>query len=429
MKKRFLTIFLFIFLFHTFSASQAFAKAKAGPDQTVDEGDTVILDGSESKLKGGNYIYQWQQVKKGPRVVLQKADEAIASFTAPQISKDVTLTFKLTVRSTSGKKDKDTDETKVHVLDIESNDPPMADAGPDQNVDEETTVRLDGSNSSDPDDGIKSYLWKQTAGPSVSLSNPTDDQPTFTSPSVADSKSKSLKFELTVTDYGGLKDTDTIVVNVTGENDPPMADAGPDQNVDEETTVRLDGSNSSDPDDGIESYLWKQTAGPSVSLSNPRAVQPTFSAPTVGSDGDSFTFELTVTDYGSLQSTNTTIVNVIWLNDPPAANAGVDQTVLEKTTVTLDGSNSLDPDDGIKSYQWKQVAGQSVTFSDPTDDQPTFEAPSFDDSGDQPLIFELIVTDNGDLQSSDSTTVSVSNFEKDNPGASGGGCFIDTAAY
>jgi hypothetical protein len=524
MKTRFLTTFLFIFLFHTFSASQAFAKAKAGPDQTVDEGDTVILDGSESKLKGGNDIYQWQQVKKGPRVVLQKADEAIASFTAPQISKDVTLTFKLTVRSTSGKKE--TDETKVHVLDIESNDPPTADAGPDQtvlekstvtldgsnssdpdddiesyrwkqtagpsvslsdpravqptftspsvvdrkskslkfeltvtdvgglkdtdtivvnvteendpptadagpdqNVDEETTVRLDGSNSSDPDDDIESYRWKQTAGPSVSLSNPTDEQPTFTSPSVEASKSKSLKFELTVTDYGGLKDTDTIVVNVTGENDPPTADAGPDQNVDEETTVRLDGSNSSDPDDGIEFYRWKQTAGPSVSLSNPTDDQPTFSAPTVGSNGDSFTFELTVTDYGSLQSTNTTIVNVIWLNDPPAANAGDDQTVLEKSAVTLNGSNSSDPDDGIASYQWKQVAGQSVTFSDPTDDQPTFVAPSFDDSGDQPLIFELIVTDDGGLQSSDSTNVSVSNFEKDNPGASGGGCFIDTAAY
>jgi len=41
----------------------------------------------------------------------------------------------------------------------------------------------------------------------------------------------------------------------------------------------------------------------------------------------------------------------------------------------------------------------------------------------------LIVTDYGGLQSSDSTTVSGTNFEKDNPGASGGGCFIDTAAY
>jgi hypothetical protein len=276
-------------------------------------------------------------------------------------------------------------------------------------VDEETTVTLDGSNSSDPDDGIESYLWKQVAGPSVSLSNPQAIKPTFTTPSVAAGQSTSLKFELTVTDF-------------------PTADAGPDQNVDEETTVTLDGSNSSDPDDGIESYLWKQTAGPSVSLSNPQAVKPTFLAPDVGTDGVSFTFELTVTDYGSLQSTDTAIINVIWLNDPPTANAGTDQTVLEKSTVTLDGSNSSDPDDGVASYQWKQVAGQSVTFSDPTDDQPTFEAPSFDDSGDKPLIFELIVTDEGGLQSSDSTTVSVSNFEKDNPGASGGGCFITTAA-
>ena len=115
--------------------------------------------------------------------------------------------------------------------------------------------------------------------------------------------------------------------------------------------------------------------------------------------------------------------------DPPTANAGVDQTVLEKSKVILDGSNSFDPDDGIESYLWKQEAGQSVTFSDPTSAQPTFEAPSFDESGDQPLIFELIVTDNGGLQSSDSTNVSVSNYEKDNPGASGGGCFVDTAAY
>jgi len=111
------------------------------------------------------------------------------------------------------------------------------------------------------------------------------------------------------------------------------------------------------------------------------------------------------------------------------ADAGPDQNVDEETTVTLEGSNSSDSDDGIESYRWKQVAGPAVTFSDPTNDRLTFEAPSFDDSGDQPLIFELIVTDDGGLQSSDSTNVSVSNYEKDNPGASGGGCFIDTAAY
>jgi hypothetical protein len=158
-------------------------------------------------------------------------------------------------------------------------------------------------------------------------------------------------------------------------------------------------------------------------------VQPTFTPPNILESGASLTFELTVTDMGDLKNVDATIVNVTGDNDPPAANAGVDQTVLEKSTVTLDGSNSFDLDDGIASYQWKQVAGPPVTFSDPTIDRPTFEAPSFDDSGDQPLIIELIVTDDGGLQSSDSTNVSVSNYEKDNPGASGGGCFIDTAAY
>jgi hypothetical protein len=144
--------------------------------------------------------------------------------------------------------------------------------------------------------------------------------------------------------------------------------------------------------------------------------------------GASLTFELIVTDMGDLEHVDSTIVNVTGDNDPPTANAGVDQKVVEKGRVTLDGSNSFDPDDGVASYRWKQVAGEAVTFSDPTDDQPTFEAPSFDDSGGKPLIFELIVTDEGGLQSSDSTTVSVSNFEKDNPGASGGGCFITAAA-
>ena len=329
-KRRFLTTILFLIFFQTLSLPHAFAGADAGPDQTVREGDEVVLDGSNSSPRPFIVAYFWQQTGGSPTVVLENADTAEASFTAPIV-------------------------------------------GPE---------------------------------------------------------GKSLTFQLTVIYFRRdlFSDTDTTIVNVSFVNDPPTADAGPDQDVDEETTVTLNGSNSSDPDNGIRSYLWKQIAGPSVSLSDPEAVQPTFLAPEVGPDGSSYTFELTVTDFGGLQASDTAIVNVIWLNDPPTANAGVDQTVLEKTTVTLDGSNSSDPDDGIKSYQWKQVAGQSVTFSDPTDDQPTFEAPSFDDSGDQPLIFELIVTDDGGLQSSDSTTVSVSNFEKDNPGASGGGCFITAAA-
>jgi hypothetical protein len=313
-----------------------------------------------------------------------------------------------------------------------SQDLTLADAGPDQAVLDGDTVILDGSNSSFPA-FITAYFWEQTGGsPSVILKDVNTAKTSFIAPIVGP-EGTSLTLQLTV-DYSFpngfiFSDTDTAIVNVLFVNDPPTADAGPDQNVEEEITVTLDGSNSSDPDDGIESYRWKQVAGPSVSLSDPEAVQPTFLAPNVGPDGVSFTFELTVTDVGGLKASDTAIVNVIWLNDPPTASAGADQTVLEQSTVTLDGSESSDPDDGIEAYRWKQVAGPSVTFSDPTSDQPTFEAPSFDDSDGQPLVFELIVTDEGGLQSSDSTDVTVSNFEKDNPGASGGGCFIDIAAY
>ena len=401
--------------------------ADAGPNQTVDEGSAVTLNGSNSFDPdfGDTITYQWIQTGGNPTVTLNGANTATPSFTAPNVGPGGTsLTFELTVTDLGGLEDSDTTVINVSFV----NQPPIADAGPNQTKGEETKVTLNGSNSSDPDDGIKSYRWSQTAGPKVKLSNDEAIKPTFTAPNVAGSK--SLTFELTVTDFGGLKDTDTTVVNVTGDNDPPTADAGPDQAVDEEEAiVELDGAGSSDPDNGIKSYRWSQKAGPQVTLSNPLDVQPTFTPPNVLESGASLTFELIVTDMGGLENVDAIIVNVTGDNDPPTANAGVDQTVLEKSTVTLDGSNSSDPDDGIESYRWKQVAGPSVTFSDPTNDRPTFEAPGFDNSGDQPLILELIVTDDGGLQSSDSTTVSVSNFEKDNPGASGGGCFIDTATY
>ena len=141
----------------------------------------------------------------------------------------------------------------------------------------------------------------------VTLSDATAVQPTFVSPNVGPG-GEALTFQLTVTDNGGLQSTDTCIVNVTWSNIPPTADAGSDQTVDEDTAATLDGSNSSDPDDGIASYLWTQTAGTSVTLSDATAEQPTFTSPDVGPGGEALTFELKVTDNGGLQSTDTCIV-------------------------------------------------------------------------------------------------------------------------
>ncbi|MDP8287964.1 MAG: carbohydrate-binding domain-containing protein, partial [Candidatus Electryonea clarkiae] len=76
--------------------------------------------------------------------------------------------------------------------------------------------------------------------------------------------------------------------------------------------VTLNGSNSTDPDDGIASYHWVQTGGTPVTLSDPNSQQATFTAPGVETTGVSLTFELTVVDHGGLENMDTCVVNVIW---------------------------------------------------------------------------------------------------------------------
>ena len=54
--------------------------------------------------------------------------------------------------------------------------------------------------------------------------------------------------------------------------------------------------------------------------------------------------------------------------------------------VTLNGSNSSDPDNGIASYEWTQISGPLVTLSDNTGAQPTFTAPDVDINGVYPFF-------------------------------------------
>ena len=348
----------------------------------------------------------------------------ITQYTVTGLEPATLYYLALTAYDTSGNESDFSDEVSG-IPTNPTNIPPTANAGPDQTVNEGVTVTLDASNSSDPDDGIASYQWEQTNGIPVTLSDPTAVQPTFTAPDVGPG-GPSLTFQLTVTDNGGLQDTDTCIVNVTLGNIPPTADAGPDLVVDEGVTVTLDASNSSDPDDGIASYLWEQTNGIPVTLSDPTAVQPTFTAPDVGPGGPSLTFQLTVTDNGGLQDTDTCIVNVTLGNIPPTADAGPDLVVDEGVTVTLDASNSSDPDDGIASYLWEQTTGIPVTLSDPKITNPTFVTPSFSDD-DMVLSFQVTVMDYAGLQASDKALIIV---ETDSEGGySEWGCFIATAAY
>lgn len=142
----------------------------------------------------------------------ERADKDLSGYST------ATVTYEFE-KSDEGKEIK---ATAVFVPVTGSNDPPIADVGADQTVTEGDKVTLDGSGSSDPDDGIKTYTWTQTGGtPTVDLIGADTAKPTFTAPSV--DKSTTLTFQLRVEDNGGLFNTDEVAVTI---NDNGQGDSG-----------------------------------------------------------------------------------------------------------------------------------------------------------------------------------------------------------
>ena len=90
---------------------------------------------------------------------------------------------------------------------------PVAHAGPDQIVLINEEVTLDGSTSvfCDPN-SLQMFIWDQSAGPSVRLSNPRSDQPSFT-PDLAG----EYYFELMVFDGDNVSMADEVVVTVVAQ--------------------------------------------------------------------------------------------------------------------------------------------------------------------------------------------------------------------
>ncbi len=101
----------------------------------------------------------------------------------------------------------------VSVIDFSANISPVANAGPDQSVNEGVQVTLDGTSSSDIDGNTLTFSWTQTAGPFVTLSDANVANPTFTAPFVT--STTVLTFELVVNDgtVDSAPDSVNVVVN------------------------------------------------------------------------------------------------------------------------------------------------------------------------------------------------------------------------
>lgn len=176
-----------------------------------------------------------------------------------------------------------------------NNTPPTANAGLEQTINQGLLVTLDASSSSDSDGTINSYLWTQSAGTAVVLSNNAITNPTFTAPLLT--TSETLTFLVKVTDNEGATASASVNVNITVSNIniEPTANAGQNQNVDEQTIVTLVATASTDIDGTIDSYAWSQISGTQIAINNPLQSTATFTAPNVIAI-ETLTFELVVTD-------------------------------------------------------------------------------------------------------------------------------------
>ncbi len=107
---------------------------------------------------------------------------------------------------------------------------------------------------------------------------------------------------------------------------------------------------------------------------------------------------------------NKVITATFVLGQLPIADAGLPQTVKSLTLVTLDGSNSYDPDNNLPLvYDWHQIGGEAVIMSNPVISRSTFTAPGVTST--QVLIFSLVVTDAMGLASIPAeVTITVESF-------------------
>ena len=367
--------------------------ADAGPDQNVARNTTAQLDSSGSRDPDGDPLtYSWVQTS-GQTVTLNGANTATPSFTVPNIDRSgATLEFEVTATDPSGATSTDT----VSIV-VPANQAPTPDAGPDQTVQGGSTVTLDGSGTTDPEGDPLTYTWTQFDGPSVTLNNPNSLNPTFVAPQ-ATSTPQVLRFRLRAND--GVNsgpntvlpiDTVSITIPAASNNNPPVADAGPDQNVARNSTAQLDGSGSRDPDGDPLTYSWTQTRGGTVTLTGANTVTPSFTVPNVDRRGVTYVFELTTSDPSGATATDTVRI-VAPANQQPNPDAGPDQTVQGGSTVTLDGSGTTDPEGDPISYDWAQSGGPTVTLNNPNSVSPTFVAPAATNSP-QVLEFTLVPGD------------------------------------
>ncbi len=226
-----------------------------------------------------------------------------------------------------------------------------------------------------PDSAIIAWQWRFGDGNSS-----VDENPTHTYADDGD-----YDVELTVIDENGS--TDTATKQITIQNRPPTADAGPDQVVNT-SQVSFDGTGSSDPDGSIASYTW-------YFGDNTTGTGPT---PTHTYDDDGlYLVTLNVTDDDGGTDENTTEVYVD--TQPPNTTCNLNGTAgdndwyTSNVTVTLTAEDNL----GVDAVYYKIDDGNWTLY------QTSFAVTAEGDN----RVYYYAVDDAGNKESIQNTSIKI----------------------
>ena len=292
------------------------------------------------------------------------------------------------------------------VWSFDYNHAPVADAGPDQHVDLDSTVILDGAHSTDQDGDALHYVWTLLERPEQSMAtlldpvHPGDGTTDTPHPQFVVDWPGTYRVRLVVND-GQLESAADLVI-VGTNNARPSADAGDPRTVRVFDRVTLDGSRSRDPEGMELSYRWSLPEKPADSravLHDAATARPWFEADLFGD----YVARLIVSD-GELESLPATVV-LTTENSPPIADAGSDRSVTLGDTVSLDGSLSRDPDGDPLTYAWSVLHGPDGSMAGilpHTEPQPVFVP---DRVGD--YVIQLLVKDRHDASATATFTLAV----------------------
>jgi len=171
------------------------------------------------------------------------------------------------------------------------NQPPVADANGPYTGTEDVAITFNGSGSYDPDGDSMTYAWSFGNGNTGTGVNPTH---VYTA-------GGTYTVTLVVNDGKMDSEPSYSTATIAEVNDPPIADAGPDQTATVNEVITFDGSGSTDPEANIASYAWDFGDGTSGT-----GITVTHAYSTAGT----YTVTLTVTDDGGLTDSDTATVTI-----------------------------------------------------------------------------------------------------------------------